>query len=249
MFTFVSNSATSKPQIVLYHHLGLGDHFICNGLVNHLSEQKYIHLPCQDSYFDTIKALYRENMNVTVFKIFQEPTDIELYAQKNNLPVLKVGFENLWKDTTVWYRSFYAQYNIPYEYRYEKFKIPSNLPSANDLFDSLDLSGPYAVVHNASSASSQGYPINLILDSHIKKIIHIDPTVSKNMLDWLNVIQNAAEIHVVPSSVFCLVDSIAKTLKSKLYYHDIRLTDTPILHADISRPHTNWKIIKYDQQL
>ena len=25
------------PELIIYHHLGLGDHLICNGLVNYLS--------------------------------------------------------------------------------------------------------------------------------------------------------------------------------------------------------------------
>ena len=27
-------------KILVHHHLGLGDHIICNGLINYLSEQK-----------------------------------------------------------------------------------------------------------------------------------------------------------------------------------------------------------------
>ena len=34
-------SSKLSDEIVLYHHLGLGDHIICNGLVNYLSENYF----------------------------------------------------------------------------------------------------------------------------------------------------------------------------------------------------------------
>jgi hypothetical protein len=235
-----------KQSIVLYHHLGLGDHFICNGLVNYFSEHHHVHLPCKIQYLTTIKSLYQENHNVTVFPIFREPDDVRIYTDTFKLPLTTVGFQNLGDYGTVWYRSFYRQHNIPYDYRYEKFTIPRALPNANTLFYSLRLNEPYIVIHDTSGSNSTGYTMNI--DVSINRVVKIDPTCSHNLLDWITIIRNASEIHVVPSSVFCLVDSIASSLNARLYYHDIRI-GTGILHSDIERPGTNWKVIKYDRQL
>jgi len=237
-----------EKNIVLYHHLGLGDHFICNGLVTHFSETCHLHLPCKVQYLQTIQSLYQDNTNVTVFPIFNEHQDVQTYANSFDLPIITVGFQNLGEFNTVWYKSFYRQHDIPYEYRYEKFTLPTSLSGSQKLFDSLDIVEPYAVVHDTSGANSSGYPMNLHFDNKIKRVIKINPQLSKNMLDWITVIKHASEIHVVPSSVFCMVDSIATSLTARLYYHDLR-ANTNIDHADIERPDTNWKVIKYDRQL
>jgi hypothetical protein len=39
-----------KPRIIVHHHTGLGDHFICNGLINALLEYYSIDLICEDCY-------------------------------------------------------------------------------------------------------------------------------------------------------------------------------------------------------
>ena len=43
---FYNLSKISDSELVVYHHLGLGDHLICNGLVNYLSLdfKKYFYL-------------------------------------------------------------------------------------------------------------------------------------------------------------------------------------------------------------
>ena len=45
-------------NVVLHHHLGLGDHFICNGLVHSLLERnnwEELHLVCKPHYSKTVK--------------------------------------------------------------------------------------------------------------------------------------------------------------------------------------------------
>ena len=49
-------------KILVHHHLGLGDHIICNGLVNQISHGlDIVHLPVKTHYYEMIKFLYREN--------------------------------------------------------------------------------------------------------------------------------------------------------------------------------------------
>ena len=249
-----------KQSMVLYHHLGLGDHFFCIGLVNYFSEHHHVHLACKIQYLTTIKPLYKDNHNVTVFPIFKAediywpnfriPDDVRIYADTLELPLTTVGFQNMWDYNTVWYRSFYCQHNIPYDYRYEKFKIPRTSPNAQPLYNQMITTPDYILVHDVSSVSD-GYPIDILQgrpEGSIPNIIKILPDISNNLLDWIDVIRNASEIHVVPSSVFCLVDSIASSLNASLYYHDIRQW-ADIWHSDVERPGTNWKVITYDRQL
>ena len=57
----------SKDSFILYHHLGLGDVIICNGLVNYISKSfKNIHLIVDKKFYKQITFLYSENSNVVV---------------------------------------------------------------------------------------------------------------------------------------------------------------------------------------
>ena len=57
-------------EIVLHHHLGLGDHIICNGLVNQISNNlKTIYLPVKTHYYEMIKFLYKENDKIKLFQV------------------------------------------------------------------------------------------------------------------------------------------------------------------------------------
>jgi hypothetical protein len=46
-----------KQTIVVHHHTGLGDHFICNGLIHSLREHYSIDLICKRHYTKSYKIL------------------------------------------------------------------------------------------------------------------------------------------------------------------------------------------------
>ena len=59
-----------KDSFIAYTHLGLGDHIVCNGLLNHFSEFfKEIYLPVKSRDFDNISYLYKNNPKIILFKI------------------------------------------------------------------------------------------------------------------------------------------------------------------------------------
>ena len=45
----------------IYHHLGLGDHIICNGIVRHFKEiHKTVTVFCRPNYFTNVEYMYRD---------------------------------------------------------------------------------------------------------------------------------------------------------------------------------------------
>ena len=67
------------------------------------------------------------------------------------------------------------------------------------------------------------------------------------MLYYKTLIENAEEIHCVPSSVFCFVDSITKLTKAKLFYHDVR--KQTIMRINNPWNDHRWTKINYDTKL
>ena len=83
-------------KFLAYTHLGLGDHIVCNGLLNHFSESfNKIYLPVKSRDLNNVNYLYKDTNKIEVFKIEHETEveDISSFAKKNNLTILKVGFK------------------------------------------------------------------------------------------------------------------------------------------------------------
>ena len=83
-------------QFLAYTHLGLGDHIVCNGLINHFSESfQKIYLPVKSRDLNNLNYLYRDNHKIKIFRIEHdtEVEDITNFSKEKNLPILKVGFK------------------------------------------------------------------------------------------------------------------------------------------------------------
>lgn len=65
--TYNTNRIKSD-QFLAYTHLGLGDHIVCNGLINHFSESfEKIYLPVKSRDLNNLNYLYRVNHKIQIF--------------------------------------------------------------------------------------------------------------------------------------------------------------------------------------
>ena len=231
--------------IIVYHHLGLGDHFICNGLVNDIAERIPVYLICKDTYFPTISCLYGDNFAVKPIAITNssyesEVEQVKVLEREMRLPLYTIGFANI--DHTRFDQNFYEFANIPFEYRYTKFKLPKFTVGAINLFTKLYQGQEYILAHTQSSEGS--YDINIESDL---PIIYVNPNETNNMMNWCDLIKYATEIHCIPSSFYCLVDSMANNIKAKLFYHSMRRGT--LLQPNNQYNNNRWNIIEYATKL
>lgn len=257
-----------KEELILHHHPGLGDHFICNGMVHHYSEEyKKIYLPCREKFFTTVSCLYQDYPNI-IPKSFSNDWDTlekEVYdwSKESNIPYLKIGYDKViytylereqcqpsWVSVN-FDRQFYEQSEVLYSERYSKFKLPEVIEGSKELYEKIvgDVKD-YILVHDLSS-ESDGYSFDMFewrngKNSHLT-IIKIQDSITDNLLHWIDVIRNATEIHVSPSSVFCLVDSICLELKSDLYFHDFR--NNSLFQVNSLLNDHRWIIVDYDEKI
>jgi len=232
-------------KVIVHHHLGLGDHFICNGIVNALSKQVKIYLVCKENYYETVSYLYTDNFNVKLIPLyndsyfgeFEQVSHIQKVLQKD---LIRIGFQNI--EHTHFDRNFYESVEMPFEYRYTMFRLPKVNQKASKLYQQLSHGQEYVLAHRQSSESK--YNINI--DTHLP-VIDVDLRVSQNMLNWIDLIKGASQIHCVPSSFYCLVDSIASTLEGKLFYHDIR--KGTLLNPNNEFNNNCWNVISYASKL
>lgn len=240
-------------ELLIAHNLGLGDHFICNGLVNYLCKfYDRIFLPVLDlpdhSNLESIRCLYSENPKVSILELKEEISiwnDHDIYQKYNEnycLPILDVEMFKYKPGHIPWYKYFYEQFGIGYDIRYKYFSLPT-LPESVLFYDTIiPPNAKYRLIHNKTSVRNF-YPLKIEPDELLS--IYVDPELTKNLLNWTHVIKNATEIHVIDSSMFCFVDSIKSLCKGDLYYHDIRLSGATFDHQDLQE----WKVICYDVKL
>ena len=54
----------------VYHHLGLGDSILCNGLVRHFAEKLgKVSIFSKRHNYDSLKFMYRDEPNITVIPV------------------------------------------------------------------------------------------------------------------------------------------------------------------------------------
>jgi hypothetical protein len=216
--------------MIIHHHLGLGDHFVCNGLVNYFSKLEKIDLICKKYNEPTVKTLYQDNNSVTIVPI---PAQNELlesynYSVSTNQKILRIGFDKC--DINNWDRSFYSQVGLDFVERYRLFKLPKKLPEQAPAPQE-----PFIFIHSESSEGSY----NLNINSSINNRFYVKKTDTDNLLGYLRLITMAEEIHCINSSLFHLIDSIP-SITNKLYYHNIRH------HPCTFEISNKWSIVNYD---
>jgi hypothetical protein len=218
--------------MIIHHHLGLGDHFVCNGLVNFIAKHNTdcIDLICKKHNFPTVECLYSENNKINVIPIEYNGNELEAvdeYALSHNKTILRIGFQ--YCDSNNWDKSFYKQVGIDFIERYRFFKLPRS--RSNPVLQSP--SHKYIFIHNQSSDGL----FDLTLQSDLPKI-YVKKEDTNNLLSYIDLIQNAEEIHCINSSLFHLIDSIPN-ITNNLYYHNVRKHPC---HFQVS---PKWSIVEY----
>lgn len=228
----------TDKELVIYHHLGLGDHIICNGLVNKISKNFIIHLAVKKNNFKNVSYLYSENKNVSIFQVESknEYKEIINYAKQNKLKILKVGFNNQTNDKkNFWNVSFYSQIGFDYSTSYDNFSLPTNINKQRQLENHLknyfQIENDYILVHNQSSKKK--FDLNL----HDKNQIEVtkESDLFNNLFLYEILIKNAKEIHCINSSFIHLVERV--NTNAILNYH--KLWDSNFKLSD------KWRVVKY----
>ncbi len=234
-------------ELFLHHHLGLGDHMDCNGMVRFLLETgdyNKINLFVKSTYHDMIKYMYSDEERINLVKINVDKDEhkqvFEYVRKSENNNLLRVGHENYpfgkekIENKNCW-EYFYEQVKIPYNVKVDYFHIDRDQKEEERIYNKLNPSNePYAFIHDDPD---KGHVLNT---EHIEnsdlKIIRNDPT--ENVFHFLKILEQAEEIHCMESCFKSLIEIYAKT--DKLFYHDFRG------HPLGKRTNKQWKVINYD---
>lgn len=245
-------------NIVLYARQGLGDQIIAAGLVKFLSEKfQHIYFICKPHNEASVQHLFQTLSNVTVVScpladssnVEQTREWIQQLCDLYNAQLFHAMHGWTFRTQLSWLEGCYEQYGLPYSARYTMCPTILPGPKSDKLYQLLRPSDrPYVIMHTTSSEKAS-YDVDVIQGRSRdvfegKDILHITP-LTNNIFDWMKLLQNADEIHVVASSVHHLCETISKTLPGHVFYHDIRDYTFPN-SVILPYVHGNWTIAEYN---
>lgn len=198
-------------EFYIYHHLGLGDHFICNGLVRELikDQAREQFLFVKHHNFETVSQMY-EDTDLRLIGVSGDGGVISNYWN-NGKKGFQIGFGHL-NQYDAFDKQFYRLAGVPFEKRWESFKVNRHKKTEDSLVYRLNLPSRFALLHEDES---RGYEIDR--NKINLPIVKVSQISGFTMIDWLGVADLADEIHVIDSSFMFLLDS-AET-KIPLYIH------------------------------
>ena len=245
---------------IMFVPLGsMGDAFVYAPIIHHFSKiTNCVHVPVLNWIAPTLHTLFQENMKVKIFEFDQEH-QVTTYAQTHD--VLELAHPHLvfipyngTRSCVLWDEQIYTFYNLPFSLRYEGFHIPKQLPRSQLLYRTLVQNPRYILTHTEIGTHIGQLPLDVTswrstvglesVDQY--QIIELGGHLTNNLMDYVDLILHASEIHCVPSCVQCLVDSMASQITGRLFWHDIR-KDT-IMRINNTWNQHKWCVINYEHK-
>jgi hypothetical protein len=206
----------------IYHHLGLGDHIICNGLVRHIKNfEDVVYVFCKPHNTKNVEYMYRDNPNIKILSV-GEDIDVISYINNNNIQndIIVVGFTGENQDEVSSFdEAFYFQHKIPFSKRFDDFYFERDFELEQNIVKELNPNNEkYIFTHNIDISK---------INTNFKII---DNPVNYSIFNLISLIENAEEVHLMESSIKNLVNSY-KMEKPKFFYHQYVRNYTPYLNT------------------
>ena len=220
-------------KIIIYHHLGLGDHIHCNGLIRTILKINYnseIYIFTRSKIKKMVSYMYRDQKKIKliiipnfilnednyVFNFLKKKKFSKFY--KIGFDYIKKNFDQINKNLTV-DQLFYKQMNISYKNRYNKTYWKRDFDKENKLYNKLVKNRPYVFIHDDKN---RGFSIPDDLIKPQFNIIRNNPKYS--IFDYGLILENAAQIHLMESSIRCMLETL-KPKKCKFYLYHFKKMD------------------------
>jgi len=241
------NPPREPDRLYIYHHLGLGDHIACNGMVRHFLEhsvEKKVGVFAKSNYSSLVQHMYRDDPRIKIIEVDKNKEFVQVaaflddYNCDNYIIVGHQHFvavpDSVKKEHNCW-EIFYDLVNVPREVRNLMFHIEREPEAEENLLEKLNpRNEPFIFVHDDPE---RGYNIDLnkVATPPKVKIIRNNPSV--NLFYFLKIIEKAEQVHCMESSFKCLIDAW-EGKRDGLFFHEIRTTP-------LGQTNLPWKTVKY----
>jgi hypothetical protein len=237
----------------------LGDAFVYNAIVHYFAEKSNtLYLPAEAAYYESIACLYQDYCNIKVvlpneFQYLKETTKNAVHFPGFSIELTQVPLNGDYSDPVVipinWERQIYEDMDFLYSMRFKGFRFPKHVEGSEELYEKLTGGEKdYVVVNKYMNVKGVPEHININISSWSGdyKIVEITPTYTCNMLQYITLLQRAKQVHIVPSAMFCMLDSIIDTIQGELFIHLIRKEFLSQINCKWNS--FKWQTVKYQIQ-
>jgi hypothetical protein len=227
-------------NVFIYHHLGLGDHIIANGMVRTIAK-KYdnVYLFCKPRNFSNVSFMYRDLQHLKIIQM--DDIDVKNFMSFNhNNNYVIAGHDKFWKilytpgNTLKIDEIIYQLADVPLENKWTEFFVLRDIEKEKMVFKQLEVNEgeEYAFVHDDDIRQ---------ITKELPKIKIIRPLKHFSLFDFIYTIEKAKEIHCINSSFFCLIDCM-NIQNNNMFFHYYVRPDREKFQIPILK--SNWKIIE-----
>ena len=213
-------------EIYIWHHLGLGDHVTCNAIVrNYCKKYDKVNLFVKDRNLKNVQYMFRDLNNLEFIHGKGDQDEfVRYYLDLHrfiNLLMLRFDNAEIQQSGLNFDELFYKKANIPFNRKFEDCYIPRNEEKEDEVCKIMNPSGePYVFIHQDSE---RGHLMNMdhIKDKSLKVIssdFKLDETKTYLIFDYMKLIEEAQEVHVMESSFKCMIDGYIKE-KENMFFH------------------------------
>jgi len=234
-------------------HLGLGDHFTCNGMTREIyKETDLMVMPVKENNIKVVRRMFSDLINLHLIPLngsmdysdtqhMEDAFSFINFFKSRGYEIKAVGAFNpstFIRSEKKYDEVFYDQVNVSFEKRWSSFNYPRDfdleMKMFNECFELKE--NEYVFLHDDPN---RGRVINRELLPSDKKIITPHQKFwDADILDYRYVLENAYEIHCVNSSFADLMDSFDLSKVNRLCIHEYARPDDPVNYKH------NFEIIK-----
>ena len=202
-------------SLVLHHHLGMGDHIICNGLVRSLLDTNdIIYLLCKEANAPRVLRMFDDDERIIPVSI-PDGVDEHLftadYTASVSMKYLRCGFST-WDAHETFDKVFYRHAEIDYQNRWSRFYLRRDKEAEEKAFKLMNPNQQeFVFVHDDHSRG-----MNISIRDTKYLVIRNNPSI--NIFELCILLENAKEIHCMESSIRCLIEHLPK-VTCPLYLH------------------------------
>lgn len=206
-------------SLVLHHHLGMGDHIICNGLVRSLLDiNDFIHLLCKEANVSRVSRMFDDDDRIIPISI-PNGADEHLfaagYATSVNMKYMRCGF-SYWNAHETFDEMFYRHAKINYQNRWSRFYLRRDKEAEEKAFKLMNPSQQeFVFVHDDPSRG-----MNISIRNTKYLVVRNNPSI--DIFDLCMLLENAKEIHCMESSFRCLIEHLPKVTCPLYLYSSVR---------------------------
>jgi len=222
--------------LFIHHHLGLGDHVVCNGMVRFCLKNlgfSKVRVVVKNKYVDSVSEMYRDEKDIQFQPVETDSDFYSLPLEWNRVKLVRAGFEKCRRID--WAVSLYDSVGIPFDERWNSFYYERNKQEEEKLAAAVNPPEKFALVHNVSSIGK----FDLKLDTDLP-VVNVTPVDGFGVFSWLGMVERAEEVHCIDSSFAHIVESF-DGINQNLNFHDVK--NDGVIFSRRQR----WNFVQYGQ--